>query len=217
MGSCLSLIQNPVSETKSTYIVSTEIPKGVKSTQTHHINEEDDLRNTNENELSYFSFEGKRFKAKPCNIYDGDTFSILFLYNGILMKYRCRCLGYDTPEMKPSLKNPNREKEKEMAKKAKERFIELLGKGKDGLVEVECFEFDKKAMAAAEKNEGNAEKLAKITSHLKEVEKNMKHLAEKWKQSEGEEKENILNKLKEKTKIKKELKALQDKYAESIV
>ena len=76
---------------------------------------------------------------------------------------------------------------------------------------------DQKAMAAAEKNEGNAEKLAKITSHLKEVEKNMKHLAEKWKQSEGEEKENILNKLKEKTKIKKELKALQDKYAESIV
>lgn len=101
------------------------------------------LSNVNEKDVKYFSFEGKRFTVKPCNIYDGDTFSIIFLYNGILMKYRCRCLGYDTPEMKPSLKNPNREKEKEMAKKAKERFIELLGKGKDGLVEVECFEFDK--------------------------------------------------------------------------
>ena len=101
------------------------------------------LSEVNEKDIKYFSFEGKRFVVKPCNIYDGDTFSIIFLYHGVLMKYRCRCLGYDTPEMKPSLKNPNREKEKEMAKKAKERFIELLSKGRDGLVEVECFEFDK--------------------------------------------------------------------------
>ena len=37
----------------------------------------------------------------------------------------------------------NREKEKDAAKIAKARFIELLEKGKDGLIEVECFEFDK--------------------------------------------------------------------------
>jgi hypothetical protein len=76
---------------------------------------------------------------------------------------------------------------------------------------------DEEAMAGAEKHEAAAEKLAKITSLLKELEKSMKHLAEKWKQAEGEEKENILNKLKEKTKTKKELKALQDKYAERVV
>ncbi len=140
MGSCLSFIRNPISETKSTYIVSTEIPESVKSTPTHHINEENDLRNTNENELSYFSFEGKRFKAKPCNIYDGDTFSILFYYHGEKMKYRCRCLGYDTPEMKPLKTNPNREKEKEAAKVAKKRFEELLG---NDLIDVECHSFDK--------------------------------------------------------------------------
>ena len=101
------------------------------------------LQKVNEKDVKYFSFEGKRLLVKPCNIYDGDTFSILFLYKGELIKYRCRCVGYDTPEMKPSLKDPNREKEKEKAKEAKKRFQELLERGKDGLVEVQCGEFDK--------------------------------------------------------------------------
>lgn len=93
--------------------------------------------------IPYFSFKGKKLKCRFCNIYDGDTFTIVFLYRNEIIKYRCRCLGYDTPEMKPSLKAPNREKEIEAAKKAKARFIELLEKGKDGIIEVECFEFDK--------------------------------------------------------------------------
>lgn len=101
------------------------------------------LQKVNEKDVKYFSFAGKRLLVKPCNIYDGDTFSILFLYKGEVIKYRCRCVGYDTPEMKPSLKDPNREKEKEKAKLAKKRFEELLERGKDGLVEVVCGEFDK--------------------------------------------------------------------------
>ncbi len=107
------------------------------------MNEENRLINLDEKEVKYFSFAGKRFKVKPCNVYDGDTFSILFIYKDEIIKYRCRCLGYDTPEMKPSLKNPNREKEKEMAKKARDRFIELLNRGQNGLVEVDCGGFDK--------------------------------------------------------------------------
>ena len=107
------------------------------------IDERKYLNQVNEKDIRYFSFSGKRFFVKPCNIYDGDTFSILFLYKGEVIKYRCRCLGYDTPEMKPSLKDPNREKEKEKAREAKKRFEELLAKGKDGLVEVECSDFDK--------------------------------------------------------------------------
>jgi endonuclease YncB( thermonuclease family) len=102
-----------------------------------------DLKSVNEKDVKYFSFSGKRLIVKPCNIYDGDTFSILFEWKGEIIKYRCRCLGYDTPEMKPSLKDPNREKEKEKAKEAKRRFEELLAKGKDGFVEVECSDFDK--------------------------------------------------------------------------
>jgi endonuclease YncB( thermonuclease family) len=93
--------------------------------------------------IPYFNFKGKYFFARPCQIYDGDTFSILFEFHGEIIKYRCRCLGYDTAEMKPPLSHVNREHEIELAHKAKERFTELLLKHKTQLVEVECFEFDK--------------------------------------------------------------------------
>jgi endonuclease YncB( thermonuclease family) len=97
-----------------------------------------------ENDIQeYFSFVGKTFYARACNIYDGDTFSIIFLHNNTVIKYRCRCLGYDSPEMKPSLSNQNREKEKALAVIAKNRMTELLTKHESGLVFVECFEFDK--------------------------------------------------------------------------
>lgn len=97
-----------------------------------------------ENDIQdYFSFVGKTFFARPINIYDGDTFSIIFLHNNNVIKYRCRCVDYDSPEMKPSLSNPNRDKEKALAINAKNRFTELLTKHESGLVFVECFEFDK--------------------------------------------------------------------------
>jgi endonuclease YncB( thermonuclease family) len=79
----------------------------------------------------------------PTNIYDGDTFSLIFEYNGETIKYRCRCFGYDSPEMKPSLQNPNRDKEKDLAKLAKTRFTQLLTKNSNGLIRVKCYKFDK--------------------------------------------------------------------------
>lgn len=94
-------------------------------------------------DIQYFTFKAKTFFARPCNIYDGDTFSIIFLHNNNVIKYRCRCIDYDSPEMKPSLSNPNRDKEKALAVIAKNRFTELLTKHESGLVFVECFEFDK--------------------------------------------------------------------------
>ena len=96
-----------------------------------------------DNSIPYFSFKNRVFYGKPCNIYDGDTFSIIFHYKDELIKYRCRCLGYDSPEMKPSLQNKNRFIEKELALKAKQRFIELISKHETKLVKIECFEFDK--------------------------------------------------------------------------
>ena len=98
---------------------------------------------TDDNSIPYFSFKNKIFYGKPCNIYDGDTFSVIFQYKDELIKYRCRCLGYDSPEMKPSLQNKNRLLEKELALKAKQRFIELISKHATKLVKIECFEFDK--------------------------------------------------------------------------
>ena len=104
---------------------------------------ENKLQNINPKEISYFSFKSQVFTALPCNIYDGDTFSVIFEYRGEIIKYKCRCLGYDTAEMKPSLSNINREHEKELAHKAKDRLEFLLNKNPSKLIKIECFEFDK--------------------------------------------------------------------------
>lgn len=93
--------------------------------------------------IPYFSLKGKIFYGLPCNIYDGDTFSVIFEYKGEIIKYRCRCNGYDCAEMKPSLNNPNRDDEKELAIKAKDRLIELLNKHETKLIKIECLDFDK--------------------------------------------------------------------------
>ena len=94
-------------------------------------------------DVPYFNFKNKSFIAKPCHIYDGDTFSVIFDYHGELIKYRCRCYGYDTPEMRPLLKNPNREHEKKLAYAAKARMIELLEAHPSKLIKIECLDFDK--------------------------------------------------------------------------
>jgi endonuclease YncB( thermonuclease family) len=101
------------------------------------------INNDNDIDIPYFSFKGLTFIAKPCSIYDGDTFSCIFEYKNELIKYKCRCLGYDSPEMKPLLSNPNRKNEIELAHKAKDRLVELLNKHKSKLIKIECFEFDK--------------------------------------------------------------------------
>lgn len=101
------------------------------------------LVTTNPDTIPYFSFEGQTFLAVPCNIYDGDTFSIIFEYRGEVIKYRCRCLGYDSPEMKPLKTAPNREKEMEAAKAAKSRFTELLQSTPMKMIRVKCGAFDK--------------------------------------------------------------------------
>lgn len=98
---------------------------------------------TTPKDVNYFNFDNKTFIAKPCHVYDGDTFSVIFDYKGELIKYRCRCYGYDTPEMRPLLKNPNRLKEKELAYAAKLRMIELLEAHPSKLIKIECLKFDK--------------------------------------------------------------------------
>lgn len=98
---------------------------------------------TDPKEVPYFSFKDKTFYAMPCNIYDGDTFSVIFEYDGKLIKYKCRCTGYDCAEMKPLKSDPNRDHEKELAHKAKTRLIELLEKHPTKLIKIECGDFDK--------------------------------------------------------------------------
>ena len=95
--------------------------------------------NTDEHEL--FSWEGKTFVGKPCDVYDGDTLSVCWYYNGEIVKYRCRCNGYDSPEMRPSLSLPNRDEVKAKALEAKNRFKELLQQ--DSTITIKCDKFEK--------------------------------------------------------------------------
>ena len=97
----------------------------------------------NPKDIPYFTFTGKSFYAKHCNIYDGDTFSVIFKYKDELIKYRCRCMGYDTAEMKPSKTKENRDEEKQLALNAKHRLEELLNKHPSKLIKIDCLEFDK--------------------------------------------------------------------------
>jgi endonuclease YncB( thermonuclease family) len=96
-----------------------------------------------ESSLDYFNFYGQKFVVKPCHFYDGDTFSAIFNFNGKIIKYKCRCNGYDCAEIKPLKSNPNRDKEKELAKFAKDRFTQLTLAHPSGLCLIECGNFDK--------------------------------------------------------------------------
>lgn len=108
------------------------------------------LGSIEEKSIDYFSFNGKTFIAKPCHFYDGDTFSAIFEYNGQIIKYRCRCLGYDCAEIKPHISDKSNQeqvnaaaKEKQLAISAKNRFIELVTAHPSGLCMIQCEDFDK--------------------------------------------------------------------------
>ena len=65
-------------------------------------------------------------------------------------------------------------------------------------------DMDKKAMAAAKKGDS----VSKVASKLQQTTKEMKQVVKKWKTSEGAEKEKLTNRLRQLTKIKKELEGL---------
>ena len=70
--------------------------------------------------------------------------------------------------------------------------------------QIEDDEMDKQAAAAAKKGDS----VSKIASKLQQTTKEMKQVVKKWKDSEGAEKEELKNRLRELTKIKKELEGL---------
>lgn len=75
---------------------------------------------------------------------------------------------------------------------------------KEPLKEEDEDDMDKKAMAAAKKGDS----VSKIASKLQQTTKEMKQVVKKWKTSEGAEKEKLTNRLRQLTKIKKELEGL---------
>ena len=61
--------------------------------------------------------------ARVVDVYDGDTFTILLVSEGIVYRRRCRCLGYDAPEMR----GVNAEKDRAIA--ARDHLAKVLPKG----------------------------------------------------------------------------------------
>jgi len=88
-----------------------------------------------------FSYDGLLVDCKVVHVLDGDTVRIVFRYRGEMQQHICRMLGYDSPEMKPLLKNPNRLAEKAAAIQAKEALEEKLAG--ETLVKAECHGNDK--------------------------------------------------------------------------
>lgn len=96
----------------------------------------------NFDKISFFSLEGKIFKCRVVDVYDGDTLTVIFKYKKEWNKWKIRMLGYDTPEIRQPRDNPLREEKKFRAVIAKEYLIDLLNqKGKK--LYIKCGKFDK--------------------------------------------------------------------------
>ena len=95
-----------------------------------------------DNKTKMFSLEGKTKLCRVVDIYDGDTCKVVFKLNRKIYRWNVRMEGYDSPEIRISKKDPNREEKKQKAKNAKEFLIDLI-MNKDQLVYIKCGKFDK--------------------------------------------------------------------------
>ena len=88
--------------------------------------------------------------------------------------------------------------------KAQAELNKELEKTQDLMKEEDDDDMDKKAMSAAKKGDS----VSKIATKLQQTTKEMKSVVKKWKNAEGAEKERLTNRLRDLTKIKKELEGL---------
>lgn len=72
-----------------------------------------------------FDLDGFEGHAQITSIYDGDTFNACIYLHGRMLKFKFRTLGYDAPEIKPSLQMNDRDTHVRMAKIAREDFKRL--------------------------------------------------------------------------------------------
>ena len=86
----------------------------------------DNLKNIKCKDIELFTLNNVKTIGKVVDIYDGDTCKIVLVYNNQLHKFTCRLTGIDTPEMKPPLKNINRDHEISSAYKCRNRLTQLV-------------------------------------------------------------------------------------------
>ena len=89
-----------------------------------------------------FSLDGNTKLCKVVSVYDGDTCKVVFDHNGVVNKWNVRMNGYDTPEMRPSKKLPNRDDIKKKAIESRD-YLKSLVCNTEQLVYIKCGEFDK--------------------------------------------------------------------------
>jgi predicted phage tail protein len=118
-------------------------------------------------------------------------------------------------------------KRSELAEYIKETIVEVLSEASPEEVEAqkelnkelektvqlskelsEDIDDEDQADAAATKAASDSDSVSVISRKLQDTAKEMKTVVNKWKQAEGEEKERLLARLKDLTKIKKELEGL---------
>jgi endonuclease YncB( thermonuclease family) len=87
-----------------------------------------------------FSLAGLEKWAEVVDVYDGDTMKVIMKYRGGIDRWVVRLNGYDSPEMKPLLSDPNRNEIIEKAIIAKNALINKIG---DKPVLLKITNFDK--------------------------------------------------------------------------
>lgn len=89
-----------------------------------------------------FSLDKQTKLCKVVSVYDGDTCNVVFDHNGIINRWTIRMNGYDTPEMRPSKKLPDRDEIKKKAIESRD-YLKSLIFNNEQLVYIKCGEFDK--------------------------------------------------------------------------
>lgn len=108
-----------------------------------------------------FSLTNRTLQGKVVSCYDGDTADIVLPLGDQYWKFKCRMLGYNSPEMKPLKTKVGREEEKIAALKSKQAVMselcdsvdiskmytnreldECVGRNRR-ILQIQCHEFDK--------------------------------------------------------------------------
>ena len=115
--------------------------------------------------------------AYVISVYDGDTITVQFDHHGEIVQRKVRMDGYDSPEMKPPLSDPNRDTEKQKAHAARAALIQKFAQSawpnmvlcklkhndKYGRILAEVFTIDKNGAPVE-----NLNKFMLVTGHGKE-------------------------------------------------
>ena len=130
------------------------------------------IKDIKKNDLDYFLFNGLRIKVKIVDVYDGDTFTGCFYLKNEIIKYKFRCFGYNSPEIKPLKNLENRDIEIKNAFIAKEKFIEYIEFNKgNNLIDIEFKKFYKygRILAILYDKNGNSINKKMIDNHFGKI------------------------------------------------